>query len=597
MRITLYKSCRLNQSYCEVLDTIAPHTHNGQNYVNALEAYLHDLNKYIITSEEPVYLTNTGKFSFEYDFGQGGNIYEYNYMKVEDTINNITRYFFINSITLVNGIAVAEYTEDIWANYSKSMHLRKSLLTRSRALKYGNKTIPFYKLGMEYEGNEPISYSSLPTLYDNGTNDGKCILIAKVQFYQLVVDGKVGNTFSRVVAFSYKKSTTGHPQVDYNQIEIGLELTQLMTEIKKNQSSTFSFVWDSTYKSTYKIVDDTSVTGNTNWYYEIDNFVVVPYKFGLELSTNSVGFKMGLLPTGAPGTDSWFYEIEAIDVERSFFSSGQMSNARLIPTTIANITHNFKNIGIGTYSNVYEVVENGTNYYIPILISCDDYNFDIYVNIQNHLINITDNYIVDVPFEVQSADITQQKKTARELEKLTNEINLVKSTFTLASGAVQTAGSLNLNYLASSNFVERSTAQNNVAGGISKIVGGATGIASSVKQLDILNRPLYRTSKGTFARSVGLSNAYYGLVLFTINADNDTEVKANIDNAGYVVNEVVDDVLQDMAQDQNKPSYDVVQFDYVNNYGSFPENVRQQLVEILSNGFKIWYNTTDYMAS
>ena len=147
MTITLYKGSRLNKSYCEVLDTIAPVTYNDVNYANALEAYLSTLTPVVITpQDESIYVTNSGKMSFELDIATGISLYECNYMKAYDDVNNFTRYFFVNSIVVVNGIGVVEYEEDIWANYSKTMHIRKSLLTRSRSLKYGNSTIPFFKL-------------------------------------------------------------------------------------------------------------------------------------------------------------------------------------------------------------------------------------------------------------------------------------------------------------------------------------------------------------------------------------------------------------------------------------------------------------------
>ena len=128
-------------------------------------------------------------------------------------------------------------------------------------------------------------------------------------------------------------------------------------------------------------------------------------------------------------------------------------------------------------------------------------------------------------------------------------------------------------------------------------ITAVTGIAKGIANLIVLNKPLYRTNKGTFSKSIGLINAYSGLMLFAVNPDNTTEVQANIDNAGYVVNEVVDDILQNMANDNNRPTYNVVSFDYVNNYGAFPENIREQLVEILSSGTKIWYDTASFIAS
>ena len=92
-------------------------------------------------------------------------------------------------------------------------------------------------------------------------------------------------------------------------------------------------------------------------------------------------------------------------------------------------------------------------------------------------------------------------------------------------------------------------------------------------------------------------NAYYGLFRIEVSTDNINEVQDNINNAGFVVNEIVDDLLHTMATANDKPAYNVMAFGFVNNYGYFPENIRIQLVDILMNGFKIWYDVASYIAS
>ena len=591
MVITLYKGCRLNKSYCEVLDTIAKHTYSSVQYDNALEAYLSTLEKLTITTVEDIFGSNKGNFSFELEPATSKSLYEYNYMKVVDNTGKFSRYYFINSITVIDALGVINYEEDVWANYSASMHVRNSLLTRSRSLKYGNYTIPFYKLGMEYEGNERLNFSSLKTIYDyNDSTVGECIIVAKLQIYQLVAQGEVGNIVSRVVALQYKK--TGETATPYNESKIKNEVMELLTTLKQGQAI-YSFSWDTTYKNTYKILDYTGSGGNNFWYYEIGAVYLVPRKFGLELDDAAVGFTMGKLTT----VSLEFADVNVIDITRCFDDGIDFSSGRPLLTTYANITKNFKNLGIGTYSNIYEVVENGTNYRVDILMSSEDYNFAIYLNIQNKLINITDNFRVDIPLTVQTADATQQQRTARELEIFNNEMRITKSTIGgLFGGVVDIAGSVALGNVAK-NVGTRTRSAEGISGGISQITSGIVGIASGVKGIEIANRNMYRTSKGTFTQSIGMTNAYYGLFLFSIDSDNDIEVQANIDNAGYVVNEIVGDLLQNMANANDKPSYNVMAFGFVNNYGAFPEDIRERFVDILSNGFKIWYDVASYIAS
>ena len=130
MNITLYKKCILSNSYSEVFDVF----HKTKNPVTneetvALQRYLSSLTKYEIVADN-VYVPNSGKITLELN-EDNVNIYEYNYMYLEDTDNNFRRYCFIDDITVVNGLAVISFSEDIWSNYASSMEIRKSLLVRS----------------------------------------------------------------------------------------------------------------------------------------------------------------------------------------------------------------------------------------------------------------------------------------------------------------------------------------------------------------------------------------------------------------------------------------------------------------------------------
>lgn len=150
MKITLYKKCILSNSYSEVFDVF----HKDSNNKVALERYLASLQKYEIVADN-VYVPNSGRITLELSEGNV-NVYEYNYMYLEDVENNFRRYCFIDDITVVNGLAVISFSEDIWSNYASSMEIRKSLLVRSRATKYGDWSIPFYAPGMGYEGNNEL---------------------------------------------------------------------------------------------------------------------------------------------------------------------------------------------------------------------------------------------------------------------------------------------------------------------------------------------------------------------------------------------------------------------------------------------------------
>ena len=150
MNITLYKKCILSNSYSEVFDVF----HKDSNNKVALERYLATLQKYEIIADN-VYVPNSGKITLELS-EDNVNVYEYNYMYLEDTDNNFRRYCFIDDITVGNGLADISFSEDIWSNYAKDMKIRKSLLSRSRITDYGTYKIPFFMPGMQYESNNGL---------------------------------------------------------------------------------------------------------------------------------------------------------------------------------------------------------------------------------------------------------------------------------------------------------------------------------------------------------------------------------------------------------------------------------------------------------
>ncbi|MBO7693155.1 MAG: hypothetical protein J6T10_11055 [Methanobrevibacter sp.] len=585
MQITLYKGCRLNKSYCELLDTIAPVTYDSVQYQNALEAYLQSLFKYIVITEENVYATNSGKFSFELDLGQGGTFYEYNYMKVEDTVNNLTRYYFINTITVVNGIAVVEYEEDIWANYSKTMHIRKSLLTRSRSIKYGNYEIPFFKLGMDFEGNDSLFFN--PMSSSSSRSNGYGTIVVKMQIYNLVTQDKINQVIPRTVIL-YEDAQG----LDYKSTQFNEKLLEVLSKLKTFQAVK-KFNFDSTYATAHNI--DTS----HDWYYEIEDVILVPIKFGLRIATSGTEYNMGSI--------EGFTGYKVIDLTRTLYllqagtsmAHGQLSTGATFTLFSGTFTaSDFKVIGIGTYTNTYEIQQNGTNVDAKIDFQCDDYNFNIFLSVQNQLINITENYAIEIPISVQTADVTQQNRTARQLEIMNSAFQLGKGVLNIYSGSNSiTTGAAQVAVGAEGNLGQLASGSANIASGVKEIYGGATTIAKGIANLVVLNKPLYRTNKGTFSRSVGLMNAYYGLFRIEVSTDNINEVQDNINNAGFVVNEIVDDLLHTMATANDKPAYNVMAFGFVNNYGYFPENIRIQLVDILMNGFKIWYDVASYIAS
>ena len=102
---------------------------------------------------------------------------------------------------------------------------------------------------------------------------------------------------------------------------------------------------------------------------------------------------------------------------------------------------------------------------------------------------------------------------------------------------------------------------------------------------------MFSTTKGVSSISDGLLNARIGIVELLIDSDNDIEVQANINNTGYMCNEIVDNLFIKPLNEENNV-YNVMRFDYVNIYGAFTQKIARILKKILLDGFKIWYDET-----
>ena len=168
MEVTIYSNCRLSKSYNEVI------------HHNYLDAYLNTLSKTTINLSN-VYVSSNGRLPIEL-LPLGINYLEGNYMKVVDNVNQITRYFFIDNLDIINGVAVVNYSEDIWANYAHKINIVKGNVSN---LRYGIGN-NLRNLPNEYLSNDRLNVSPIDTtegldkmfnvlvsiqLYNLGTSD------------------------------------------------------------------------------------------------------------------------------------------------------------------------------------------------------------------------------------------------------------------------------------------------------------------------------------------------------------------------------------------------------------------------------------------
>ena len=547
MIIKLYKNCILTDAYSEVFDVY----HKDANNKTSLDRYLATLEQKTIATPH-TYVTNSGKISFDLIDENDTEFYEFNYMSITDEVNNFTRFCFIDAITVVNGIAVVSYIEDIWSNYAPSLQMRKSLLTRSRIIDYGSYKIPFYSLGMEYQGNNQLK---LTELFEKTQNYQQVAIVLQVQLYKLSQSGTISE---REI---YEFFVTGKLKnqdnfITYRPVQGAIEI--LFDIITKSSG--------------------TKITWNgAEWNYEVYNATFVPEVFNITLATSATSvFKI--------------YEEGNLSVYFAPLGDSILGNTAIQYTVSKQLASNFKQFKVGTMENAFDVIQNGSAVEIKVGYFTSKTDFALYISFQNQLFDITRDFMIEFPITVQSADVTQQQATAREVANLNAKLGIARGAMQIAGGVADVAlGATQVNI--SSSWSKQLKGAGQITAGLTDIGGGIMNIISQKKQLDVANRALYTTNKGTKIISNAALVANYGIVVYEIVPDNEVEVQANIDNCGYVCNEIVDNLFNTITTGTTN-KWNVMQFDYVNIYGKFTQRIADVLRDILNAGFKIWYDET-----
>ena len=537
MIIELYKNCILTDAYSEVFDVF----HKDRSGKTPLDRYLETLDSKSFTIPH-TYVTNSGKISFDLIDENDPEFYEFNYMSITDEVNYFTRYCFIDAITVVNGIAVVSYVEDVWSNYAPSLQMRKSLLTRSRIIDYGSYKIPFYSLGMEYQGNNELK---ITPLFENTSK--KFNLIMQTQVYKLSEQGEL------------------------SQRDI-LETYVAIKNADDTYRSSFSS-FEALYLAKTLTVKSSKTQLTSGEYYEVYNILILPESLHI-LQESDVTLSYNV-----------FDNVYIIALVENVVS---MENINY--TATKTLPCNYKQFKVGTLLNAYDLVQNGTDITVKIGYYATNTDFNIYLNFQNQIYEITKDFMLDLPISVQTADVTQQQATAREVANLNAKLGIARGAMQIVGGVADVAlGATQANI--SSSWGKQLKGAGQITSGLMDVGSGTMNIISQKKQLDIANRALYVSNKGVEVSSNTVSIAVYGIIVYEIQPDNEVEVQANIDNCGYVCNEIVDNLFSTITTGTTN-KWNVMQFDYVNIYGKFTQRIADVLRDILNAGFKIWYDET-----
>lgn len=572
MNITLYKKCILSNSYSEVFDVF----HKDSNNKVALERYLASLQKYEIVADN-VYVPNSGKITLELN-ESNVNIYEYNYMYLEDKDNNFRRYCFIDDITVVNGLAVISFSEDIWSNYASSMEIRKSLLVRSRATKYGDWSIPFYAPGMGYEGNNPLKINTRLNVPISVDNPSAMNILCQLQTYTLSEQGVISDRQVYTSIVSYAETVTPS-----NRRKLFFDF---MAEPATGDYSATEVV-----QGLYKHSSTTKLNG-TQKYFQISNVLLIPNYLSEIITEKEIGTVQNVNVSN--GTlECVFCEIDIANTKKG----------ELYFLQEYNVNNDFTLLGVGTINRIIPIVPNGNKIKVSFGISYDNFSVALFLSVQNQLYDITEDYACEVPISVQTADVTQQQASVRELRDLNAKLGIASGSLGIMSGVMETVigwstvglGMALGNVVDAAPFAGTETVHKGFSGvfnGMARTGDGILGIIGSNKELEIANRKMFTTNKGISVKQNTLINGIKDLLLYYIDANNAKEVQANIDNTGYVCNEIVDDLFNKPITDTVATAYNVMRFDFANVFGNFTQKIAKALRAILYSGFKIWYDET-----
>lgn len=576
MKITLYEKCIVNNRYNEVF-----HEAFFENYLATLTSYEIDI--------FDTYTTFNGRIVLQNILENNKNIYSYNYMKVETDNDQFeeggfTRYCFIDNIEIRNGYVYLDYSEDIWHSYSSGINIRNSYLTRTRKLTYGDRTIPVYRLPLPYGGNN----LPLMTRHQPNTNN-EYLIIARLQVYTLSADG--GASTNRLVSYVVISDKV------YDDIEEGVVVP--FTNIEQVENTLSMFERQSAGKNFH---DHQLIELVNNAYFEIDNIHVIPKYFlgeTIGLTKSNIGaITYGVVegPVEVGGAYYFCYELNNYTV------TGEGYRLNFLETYYrcdGVIEHNFKNVSFGPLNKQIALDNNGSDINYSIIIGGSVHEFLILLAIQNKVIDITNTFEVVLPFNSVTGDVTAQRKIAFNTGLISQAMRVIPSVGSIAGGfstsyqGMRNGGNSLVNYTGISGSYNSQSYINSLATETfntpsrSNLQENLPNAMGGIIEMARLLAPKYKSETSVVTHTQGVFNCVNFPILTQMESDNDTEVEDAINNIGYSVDEIFDTEAINTIFDD----YNIIQFDFINLYGNFPQNVANKLKSILRNGVKIWYTS------
>lgn len=561
MQVTIYKNCKLNNKYKDVF--------YNKTYLNN---YLLGLSNVVIINDSEIYSRNNDKFYVDADDVSIPDFKQYNYIKIEDTIG--TFYAFIDSISWINNTYVISYSEDIMSNYIEEVRIRNSLLTGCKSLKLykGNnqRQIKYYDLPVQPKSNDFLSIEGF-NITDT-SNVPKMCIVAKIQFYQLSQAGKYERRDPVIGVINTNTSGVRKYELSYTTDN----LEYIIKTIINNANS----------------LQITTSLGN-DYYYEIDKLYVIPYNYIDVTKTNLI--------------NQTLITLSSYSIDISYFSGAYLPSSDWIKainnTYQKTLTYDRKNISVGTFTKQINLINNGTNVDVKIITYILEYGISIILNVQSKIIDITEDFELDIPFEQVNASTTQLQRMERSLQyneimnKIQRENNEIARNYVVSGskfitdsmGSIINAEAYGLGegIYSRANFGGIMSSIPNIMNAGYNMIESEININSLKDKINILNRKVYSNSQ-MLKNNFSYINGLYGLTLMKIVEDNTTQVDMAIKFSGYTVREIVGDVIRELDYSNLTDNYEVLKFDEVNVYGIISQEYIAMIEKILLSGVRIW---------
>ena len=538
--ITFYKDVRLTSEYNEVIQP------------SFLEAYLNSKTKYELEVEE-MYLTFNGQLPIEKTNELNINYFEFNYMKMFDSANSVTRYFFIDEITLINGVYLISYTEDLWSSYINKVNIVRGNISNIRFLKSSDASTPLF-LPDDYISNKKYTINKIYNSDAHGLTKDFYIVVEYSLYTPQTQGIPVTDRTLHCGAITGVNNFVPH---GYNYSSCEFQLRQLIQymSVGKNAGLTTD---GSTYK--WQNIDI------------IRAYIVPKVYFSLANVTWSTNNQKTIISSVA---ESSAQRVSAIkDFDTGIFSYSKTIDA------------NKKRFAIGTFDKPIALIYDGQTIQSELRMFIDENKFQMTLFIATNVIDLADSFEYEFAISAQTADVTQQQNISRTLKN--NQLDLergeiiTKGAVSFASGLLGTAVGI-----ASGNYV-------GAAQGALSTTGSLIGLHYQMERNDLdkwaLNYPSYATSSSIKTSKNLMLNCYYGISEFVVDPDNNTYIENLIETIGYKTMFIVNDKTY-IDADAASNTYNIVKFNNLWLTGSISQNLLMAIKSILIKGLKIYFTS------